>query len=302
MKIDDLQKLADIVEEENKNALTGLVAAVENMLFCVDRGRKILIAERDDAHILALAYHDGVLYAGGSFGVINAIDNKVVSKRHVGALASHGGVVYGAHNICLEGKSYRDISYKGSVYCIFNDFKTVEMPSLITALASHDGKLYAACVPGGVETWRKSELYDGLTGKLLEIKFPSENKGSHFEHRGKINAMASGHGTLYCAQYVYGFDPIGEVVDLFNQRIIFQEDFLDVSALALFDGRLYAASNYLWRDSSRVYSISDAFSVPDRKPLCIFPKQVTAMASIPLKLWNELASKGKSIQEAKVHK
>jgi len=278
MKAASLQQLieaSDRLVEENRLRELGLVFACQNKVYCAEKGNQVLVAELSSP-VLALAHNAGVLYAGGDFGVKNLIDGKDISSRAVYALASHGGALYGG---CGD-RHYRpsDIDFYhsscGQVYCILNDYKTADIPEGISALASHDGRLYAA---------GHTQMYDALTGKMLPLAphpIYTFDKKDHVRH-GLVLGLASHKDSLYCTNYFRGVDPGGTVVDIFNKKILVEQDFEEFNKIASVNDHLYYAS---------APGISDVFDTQCNIPTGSY---VTAMTGVPMPLWQEFAKKGR---------
>jgi hypothetical protein len=314
MKSASLVELLELSEQVKKDSManeSGLVVVCRNRIYCVDKYKKVLVAQSTkDQVISALAHNDGSLYAGGAFGVVKvARPNQIVSSTPVSAIASHGGVLYGANNSTVKvdhpvtakeltideefgnlgaegveainallAENTETYATRGSVYCLVNNYKTAEIPSEVVSLLSHDGRLYAA------GEW---QLYDALTGKPIPIAGAGEVK----KGGGVYKALASYNNSIYCAEYSSECDPMGRISDFFDRKVILDCESLDISSLVSLNGGLYYASSI--GGSFGVFDAMDTSSKP--RHFCLFNTAITAMASVPIKLWEQMASKGKKV-------
>jgi len=269
----ELLELSEQVGQRHISQGSGIVVASFKDLYCIRPGRMFFVDWRPGS-VWSLAFYHGALYDAGDYGIMETITNRTVTTKMTHALiATPGGLVRGCNKYVSEDKTYGEIFFDCDEKCLCT--------GRMRTLAFHEGDIYWASPQSVHDASKKERVSDVFDD---------------------VQALASHKGRLYCA-YNNLNDRCGCVVDVFGKKVVAKRKGC-IQRLVSNDGELYDAGHYSLPPSKGGYWGNAGILVLNtlddplgKKALWGFADQdITAMASVPMKLWEELAKRGKEVQ------
>jgi hypothetical protein len=229
----------------------GLVVASGRKIYCAELYHSTPIAERSDT-ILDIVYHNGVLYDVGFHAVYDTMTGRTLAEgKCARALTVHDGVLYAG-------------GWLGDVFELLSGKEISKDNGHIWALASHDGILYDG------RAYHQGQGHKRKSTYLICETLKTRRKIRAQRHRS-ISSLAVHDGRLYDAGNYGVYETLG------NSHLAQRETY----SIASHKGMLL--------DGGGKNEVFSTFGDPNgTNPMFLFNRSVSAMASVPIDMWEEL--------------